>query len=335
MKKAFSVILTFIILLGSVGCVSIEDRPDDSSNTPVVTINTLPPDDSSLLTTVPTEDTVPTETTPSETTVPDETDVPESSLPEMSSTESDISEEIPSTDLTAQTDDGVSPLDTRVITAPSVAPQKDIEEIPKDHVIYLTFDDGPGRDTRRLLDILDKYNVKATFFVVNTSYSNVIAEEYKRGHSIGIHCNTHNYYSLYESDEAYFADFNAMYDEIVNQTGEGTCLLRFPGGSSNTVSCFNPGIMTRLTEEVENRGFTYFDWNVSSGDAGQTIETQQVVENVINGVQKHKVSVVLQHDKKSFSVDAVEQIIIWGLENGYTFLPLTKDSPTCHHKIAN
>lgn len=343
MKKAVSAVLAIIILLTATGCVAIEQEFDDNAKTPLVSVSTAPdvggespqtsppPQQNSteesdpLITAAPEYDeAVPKTFEPSQTVPPDE-----------AVTDSIISEEI-DVSSTSDTESTIDPaLDTRVITAPSVSPQGDITEIPKDKVIYLTFDDGPGKDTMRLLDILDKYNIKATFFVVNTSYSRLIAEEYKRGHSIGIHCNTHDYYSLYESDEAYFSDFNAIYDEIEKRAGVGTDLLRFPGGSSNTVSCFNPGIMTRLTEEVEKRGFTYFDWNVSSGDAGKTIETQQVFENVINGVKNHKYSIVLQHDKKGFSVDAVEQIIIWGLENGYTFLPLTKDSPTCHHKIAN
>ena len=119
------------------------------------------------------------------------------------------------------------------------------------------------------------------------------------------------------------------------QTGQETKLVRFPGGSSNTVSDFNPGIMTTLAQQLHDKGYEYFDWNVSSGDAGETTSTDQVVENVISGIQSHNVSVVLQHDIKAFSVDAVEKIIQWGLNNGYTFLPLNFDSPPAHHHINN
>lgn len=342
MKKAFLAFSAIIILLSSVSCVSLEQSPDEITAAPPIADDT-PLDEvasNAVVTDTPGDDELlPESSAPDvenivEDPAPDWTAPPEVTS-EVLSSQTDIPVETTIPEQPAETEATTEPLDTRVITAPSVPPQGDITEIPTDHVIYLTFDDGPGRYTEQLLDVLDKYNIKATFFVVNTSYSKLIAEEYKRGHSVGIHSNTHDYQKIYESDEAFFDDFNAMYDEIVYRTGEGTCLMRFPGGSSNTVSCINPGIMTRLTEEVENRGFTYFDWNVSSGDAGQTVETQQVYENVINGVQNHKISIVLQHDKKGFSVDAVEQIIIWGLENGYTFLPLTKDSPTCHHRIAN
>ena len=113
-------------------------------------------------------------------------------------------------------------------------------------------------------------------------------------------------------------------------------LLRFPGGSSNTISKdYSKGIMTRLAAAVTERGFTYFDWNVDSNDAGGAKTADEVFNNVIKGVKNKQNSVVLQHDMKSYSVDAVEKIIVWGLKNGYTFLPLDANSPTCHHGINN
>ena len=82
-------------------------------------------------------------------------------------------------------------------------------------------------------------------------------------------------------------------------------------------------------------GFQYYDWNVSSGDAGLTTDTSVVYENVISGIQDCDAAVVLQHDSKGYSVDAVEDIIKWGLENGYTFLPLHLNSPAAHHPVNN
>ena len=202
-------------------------------------------------------------------------------------------------------------------------------------VVYLTFDDGPSKHTQDLLDILDRYGVKVTFFVVNYGYNDMIGKEAAAGHSVGVHSATHDYHSIYASEEAYFADLDKMNDIIYAQTGAYSDIIRFPGGSSNTVSSFNPGIMTTLAADLTDMGYQYFDWNVSSGDAGETTETQQVYENVINGVQWQNVSIVLQHDIKGFSVAAVEQIIVWGLNNGYTFLPLDPTSPTSHHRIAN
>lgn len=205
-------------------------------------------------------------------------------------------------------------------------------------VVYLTFDDGPGAHTQQLLDILDKYNVKVTFFVtnVNSGYENMIAKEVAAGHTVAIHSASHDYKKIYSSVDAYFADLNEMSDIIYAQTGQRPKLIRFPGGSSNTVSLkYCSGIMTTLTKAVTDQGYKYFDWNVSSGDAGGTTSTEEVYQNVVNGMKSHNVSVVLQHDIKGFSVNAVERIIQWGLANGYTFLPLTTSTEDVHHGVNN
>lgn len=93
--------------------------------------------------------------------------------------------------------------------------------------------------------------------------------------------------------------------------------------------------MSRLTKSVRDMGYQYFDWNVDSNDAGGAKSSDEVVDNVINGIKKHKTSIVLQHDTKSFSIDAVERIIQWGLNNGYIFLPLDETSPGMHHGVNN
>ena len=144
-----------------------------------------------------------------------------------------------------------------------------------DKVIYMTFDDGPSRNTDRLLDILKKYNIKATFFVTDVfdAYEYCIKREYEEGHTVAVHSYTHNYARIYQSPEAYWNDFNLMNDVIEEQTGHRATLFRFPGGSSNTVS-FNycDGIMSTLAAQSRQKGLTYFDWNVESGDAGRTTD---------------------------------------------------------------
>ena len=205
-------------------------------------------------------------------------------------------------------------------------------------VIYLTFDDGPSPYTAELLDVLAKYNVKATFFVTNAGSDEMLVREYNQGHAIGLHSCTHDYSYIYTSVDNFFADLYCVQDRVKNATGYTSYLMRFPGGSSNLVSASYDGgthIMSTLTREVEARGFTYFDWNVTSGDAGGTTSSDGVYYNVINRVYSDGKSVVLQHDIKSFSVAAVERIIIWGLENGFTFDKLTADSFTAHHGVNN
>lgn len=207
------------------------------------------------------------------------------------------------------------------------------------HVIYLTFDDGPSQYTGELLDILAKYNVKVTFFVtsINSNYSNYITRAFNEGHSIALHTNTHNYSYIYSSSEAYFNDLNAVNEKVKSLTGSYSNLIRFPGGSSNTVSSkYNPGIMTYLTKEVEARGFKYFDWNVSSGDAdGKTHSPSEYAKNVINSLGSGSTYIVLQHDTNINSIRAVSTIIEYGLSHGYSFQSLNVNSPTVHHKVAN
>ncbi len=206
--------------------------------------------------------------------------------------------------------------------------------------IYLTFDDGPGPYTAKLLDILKKYNVKATFFVTNQSitkgYDNLILRAYQEGHTIGLHTNTHNY-NIYRSVDAYFDDLYAIQEKVKRITGYTSTIIRFPGGSSNTVSrSYDNGskIMSTLTRAVEAKGFKYFDWNISSGDAGNTTSTSQVFKNIVSNLGTGSY-IVLQHDIKGFSVNAVEDVIQYALAKGYSFKPLTMDSYAVHHHINN
>ena len=207
---------------------------------------------------------------------------------------------------------------------------------PTGKVIYLTFDDGPSQYTPRLLEILAKYNVKVTFFVVDTGYIHLVSQIAAEGHTVALHTASHEFSQVYASEEAYFNDLNKIKSKVVQYTGVEPTLIRFPGGSSNRVSInINKGIMTRLTKLVQEQGYRYFDWNVDSDDAGSAHTAQKVFENVVSGIGSKNNSVVLQHDIKGYSVEAVEQIIQWGLANGYTFLPLTEDSPSCQHPVKN
>lgn len=204
--------------------------------------------------------------------------------------------------------------------------------------IYLTFDDGPGIYTDALLDVLARYNVKATFFVTGAGDDATILREYQEGHAIALHTWSHDYSYVYSSVDNYFADLSMISERVKRITGEETKMIRFPGGSSNTVSTRYDGgshIMSTLAREVERRGYTYFDWNISSGDAGGANNTNEVYSRVVNNLFEGGSSVVLQHDVKGFSVDAVASIIEYGLSHGYVFEKLTPSSFTAHHGINN
>lgn len=224
------------------------------------------------------------------------------------------------------------------------AAQQPSTVVPQGGTIYLTFDDGPGAYTRQLLDILKKHDVKATFFVKNNpNYLHLLDDIVNEGHSIAIHTSSHDYEKIYSSEDAFFKDLNEMGDIIYEKTGVRTTLIRFPGGSSNTTSKkYNKGIMTRLTKMVEDMGYQYFDWNVDSDDAGSARTADEVFYNVVHGknntwrgCEDGKTHVVLQHDIKKYSVEAVDRIIEWGKANGYQFLPLDPTSPKYHHGVNN
>lgn len=206
-------------------------------------------------------------------------------------------------------------------------------------IIYLTFDDGPSQYTGELLDILAKYNVKATFFVtgINRNYSYYIKQAFDQGHTIALHTNSHNYSVVYSSVDAYFNDLNAVNELVKSQTGSYSSLIRFPGGGSNTVSKnYSVGIMSKLASMVEEKGYRYFDWNVSSGDASGTIMSSDVyANNIINGLGNGSYYVVLQHDTNINSIRAVGTVIEYGLSHGYSFKALDMGSPVVHHRIAN
>lgn len=204
--------------------------------------------------------------------------------------------------------------------------------------IYLTFDDGPWTNTGALLDMLKKYDVKVTFFVTRNGEDSIIKREYDEGHTVALHTWSHDYSYVYASMDNYFADLARIQERVKRITGYTATLIRFPGGSSNTVSRRYDGgtrIMTKLVQEVTNRGYTYFDWNISSGDAGSTTDPYVVYTNVIDNLQPGGEYIVLQHDSKNYSISAVESIIQFGLKNGFKFERLTAASPTMHHRVNN
>ena len=206
----------------------------------------------------------------------------------------------------------------------------------EDKVIYLTFDDGPGRYTKDLLHTLKKYNVKATFFVTNQfkDYVPLISAIHNEGHVVAVHTLTHKW-SIYSSVETYMKDFNDMNSIIESYTGKRSKIFRFPGGSSNTVSKgYSKGVVSAIASKMNGLGYVYFDWNVDSGDASGA-SRDSIVKNTIDGIEKKDYPVVLMHDIKKNTLDAIEDIIVYCIDKGYKFEVLTVDSPTVQHGIRN
>lgn len=205
--------------------------------------------------------------------------------------------------------------------------------------IYLTFDDGPSSSiTPGILKILKEENVKATFFVIgsNSSLDYLIRQAYNDGHTIGLHSYAHNYRAIYASENAYFNDLTAIDNRVYRITGSHSNIIRFPGGSSNTVSHFNPGIMSRLSSQVLQKGYRYFDWNVSSGDAGD-VHSSEAIYNMVTKNLKKGNNIVLMHDSENNykTLNALRDIIRYGKNNGYRFSAINMNTPMVHHHINN
>ena len=203
----------------------------------------------------------------------------------------------------------------------------------EEKIVYLTFDDGPSSLTPQVLDILDRYNAKATFFVVcknNEEYAEYLSEIVERGHTLALHSYSHNYNTIYASKDAFLNDYEQVYDWVVENTGYTPSLFRFPGGSNNGSSYVVNGII----DEMERRGFQYFDWNVSSGDGSNLTTTSNIIDNICGNVGNADNPVVLMHDGagKNATLAALPSVLEYLSDHGYEFRPLDKGVEPVHYR---
>ncbi len=209
----------------------------------------------------------------------------------------------------------------------------------EEKIVYLTFDDGPSANTQKILDILDQYNAKATFFVTGTNqkYNYLIKEAHKRGHTVGLHTYSHDYAALYKSVDAYFDDLNKVGEMVKKEIGFVPRFIRFPGGASNTVSRkYCPGIMSTLVKEVKARGYQYYDWNADSTDAsGNHVAVSKLVANGTSSRANNINLLCHDTDAKSTTVEALPAIITHYQQLGYQFKGIDEDSFTPHQKVNN
>lgn len=196
------------------------------------------------------------------------------------------------------------------------------------HYVYLTFNSVPGDNTEAILDVLAQHNVKATFFVTGTEEEGA-ADVYRRivdeGHTIGMHSYSNQYSLIYSSKDAFKKDYIKLSDYIYELTGTRSTYYRFPGGSGNAISNVN---MAEFVYILNQEQITYFDWNVSAGDAANSYTVQDILDNVLGGISKYKTSVVLLHDgeNKSTTVDALGSLIEELKGQGAVILPIDEDT---------
>lgn len=210
---------------------------------------------------------------------------------------------------------------------PDLYCEKPQESIKQDKTVYLTFDDGPSRQTPKVLDILKENDVKATFFVVGRSDEDsraLMKRIVDEGHTIGLHSYSHNYKKVYQSVTAFLDDYNALNTLVYEATGVKPTIFRFPGGSIND---FDRNVYPAITAEMKRRGYTYFDWNVSSGDTDPKSTPDSIYHNIVDHASKNSRSIVLMHDSapKTAVVSALDGIIKELKRQGYTFSSLSND----------
>lgn len=224
----------------------------------------------------------------------------------------------------------------------------EIESTPSENItpigtIYLTFDDGPSLEcTPQILDILKNNNITATFFILDYKHEsekeNLIVRAFEEGHTIALHGTSHTYSEIYSSLEDLIENFETLQEKVYQTLGYRPKFIRFPGGSSNTVSKhYCTGIMTEAVQYFSSSEFVYFDWNVDSQDAGGAYSAGEIFNNVTSSIKPGRNNVVLMHDSKNktYTVEALQQIIDWAFKQGYEFKSITEDTPQVTHRIAN
>ena len=203
--------------------------------------------------------------------------------------------------------------------------------------VCLTFDDGPSKTTPAVLAALDAAGVHGTFFVVATDYNEkylpLLTEAAATGHQIALHSASHEYSDIYRSSEAYWADIALLKERIAPYVdAESVRYLRFPGGSTNTVSrrYGGKGLMKQLKAEVEQKGWQWVDWNVCAEDAvGGHPSADTIYRNVVRETGEQTHCIVLMHDSSTTrtTAEALPDIIRWYADNGYTFLTVAEALP--------
>ncbi len=201
------------------------------------------------------------------------------------------------------------------------------EFIVEENTIYFTFDDGPSDMTLSILSILEKQDVKATFFVTQGSGENsakILQQIVEDGHTLAVHTYSHDYDVIYESVDAYLEDFNAIYNFIYESTGVKAEIFRFAGGSINN---HNQHIYRQIIAEMTRRGFVYYDWNVSGEDAAEDASWTSIYRTTLEGIGDKSRAIVLLHDAAwSYNtVVTLEDLIINLKEKGYNIKPLNND----------
>ncbi len=200
--------------------------------------------------------------------------------------------------------------------------------------VYLTFDDGPSKQTERVLNILKKKKVKATFFTIGREdefSQNIYRRIVKEGHTLGMHSYSHIFKEVYGSLEGFKKDFYRISDHLEKITGVRPVFYRFPGGSSNSV---NQLPIEQYTDFLKEQGVQYADWNVIAANGiTDNVTKKDMVRSVMEGVAKYDTSIVLLYDSadKKMTADSLSAMIDSLQAAGYELLPMDDSTVPIHH----
>ena len=204
------------------------------------------------------------------------------------------------------------------------------EQALPEKVVFLTFDDGPSRNTVKILDTLKQYGVHATFFVIGENLTEEGVEIAKRaleeGHMLGMHTETHQYKKIYGSVNSFLEDYDKLAARFVEEFGECPAIFRFPGGSYSAY--INP-IKKELKEELNRRGFLGYDWNVSGEDSVGTPTASSIKNNIFGAIEGQNQPIILHHDSpcSNLTAEILPEILEKLLEKGYEFRTLQYREP--------
>lgn len=198
----------------------------------------------------------------------------------------------------------------------TVVEQVNKPDTPKvQKTIYLTFDDGPGKYTEPLMEIMERYQVHGTFFMIGNQlggHQQVVKEAAEAGHYIGLHSMSHSKKKLYDSGNAdhFIAEFTKEQEMVEALIGTSPALIRAPYGSK-------PEINEAFRDKIAEAGFKMWDWTVDSKDWKNAAKPELILQEIKRQV-KGDTEVILLHEKAQ-TVAMLPQIIEYLQGKGYAF----------------
>ena len=205
-------------------------------------------------------------------------------------------------------------------------------------IAYLTFDDGPYNSTWNVFDILDRYNVKATFFTISLNGENcfdkksanchsLYPEYVKRGHTIANHTYYHSIWgSTYSSPSSFIEQVKMQEEQIKNKAGVTPKILRFPGGIPTAQRMLGENGFNTVTAELKNMGYGWVDWTAEDGDGKESLTSGAQAMSILKSMIDEPIEVILMHDYNWDTISILPEAIEYLQNKGYTLFPLFYES---------